>query len=112
MLEKIVEGRNTSYVVRMKKVVDDYPLFMDATRIIEDAIRRDKSMAKNGHYYEPENGPHYAIEHQRVIDYIDYVSDKLNRENYFKFDTSNYRFFFGSIPARQTQRNTFPLDEK
>jgi hypothetical protein len=92
MLQKIVEGRNISYVVPLNKMIEDYPLFMDATRIVEDAIRRDR---KNG--YDAEYGPHYAIEHHRVDDYVGYVIDKINRENFYKFDTRYYRFFLGSV---------------
>jgi hypothetical protein len=96
MLQKFVEGRNVTYVVPLNKSIDDYPLFMDATRIIEDAIRRDTN---NG--YTAEHGPHYGIECHRVEEYINYVSDKINRENFLKFDTRSYRFFLGSVQVRK-----------
>jgi hypothetical protein len=96
MLQKFVEGKNVSWVVQMNKQIEDHPLFMDTTRIIEDAIRQD---VKKG--YEEENGPRYAIEVARIEEYVGYVGDKLNRENYFKFDTRNYRFFLGSVPVRR-----------
>jgi hypothetical protein len=100
MLQKFVEGRNVTYVVPLNKLIEDYPLYMDATRIIEDAIRRDRK-----HGYEPEHGPHYAIEVCRADDYIGYVADKVNRENYYKFDTRYYKFFLGSVPARNGRPN-------
>lgn len=96
MLQKFVEGKNVSWVVPLNKQVEDYPLFMDTTRIIEDAIRKDVR-----HGYPPENGPRYAIELVRIEEYVSYVADKLNRENYSKFDTRNYRFFLGSVPVRK-----------
>lgn len=96
MLEKIVEGRNVSYVVRITKQIDEYPLFMDATRVIEEAIRRDR---RNG--YDAEYGPHYAIERHRIEEYVGYATDKLNRDNYYKFDTKTYRFFLGSVAVRK-----------
>jgi hypothetical protein len=102
MLQKIVEGRNVSYVAPLNKSIEDYPLFMDATRIIEDAIRRDrKPVAGHPDGYDREQGPHYAIEHQRVTDYVNYVMDKINRENFYKFDSRNYRFFLGSVQVRK-----------
>lgn len=94
MFQKIIEGRNTRFVVSTNKQIDDFPLFMDATRIVDDAIRRDH---KRG--YEPEKGPHFAIEHQRACDYVDYVKEYVNRENYYKFDTRYYKFFQGSVPV-------------
>jgi hypothetical protein len=97
MLQKIVEGRNVSYVAPLNKMIEDYPLFMDATRIIEDAIRRDR---RNG--YEAEKGPHFGIEHHRVSEYVGYVSEWINRENFYKFDTRWYRFFLGSVQVRKT----------
>lgn len=97
MLQKFVEGRNVSWVVPLNKQIEDYPLFMDATRIVEDAIREDVRFG-----YKPENGPRYAIELVRMEEYVGYVSDKLNRENYFKFDTRYYRFFTGSVPVRKS----------
>jgi hypothetical protein len=96
MLQKIVEGKNISWVVSLNKQIEDYPLFMDATRIIEDAINQDVHCG-----YSAENGPRYAIELTRAEEYVGYVSDKLNRENYYKFDTRNYRFFLGSVPVRK-----------
>lgn len=96
MLQKFVESRNVSYVAPLNKSIEDYPLFMDATRIIEDAIRRDR---RNG--YEAEQGPHYGIECHRVDEYVGYVSDKINRENFYKFDTRFYRFFLGSVQVRK-----------
>lgn len=96
MFEKIIEGRNVSYVVRLGKSIDEYPLFMDATRAFEDAIRRDR---RNG--YEPEDGPHYGIERYRADEYVGYVTEVLNRDNFFKFDTKSYRFFLGSVPMRK-----------
>lgn len=102
MLQKIVEGRNVSYVVPLNKQVEDYPLFMDATRIIEDAIRRDrKSVAGQPGGYDREKGPHYAIEHQRAIDYVNYTMEWINRENFYKFDTRYYRFFLGSVQVKK-----------
>ncbi len=95
MLQKFIEGNNVSWVVDLKKQIDDYPLFMDTTSIIENAIRQD---VDNG--YQEENGPSYAIEVARLEEYVGYVADKLNRDTYFKFDTRNYRFFLGSVPAR------------
>jgi hypothetical protein len=95
MIEKIVEGKNVSWVVNLHKQIDDYPLFMDTTAVIEDAIRKDINLG-----YESEKGPHYAIEVSRIDEYVNYVSDKLNRENYYRFDTRNYRFFLGSVPIR------------
>jgi hypothetical protein len=97
MLKKFVEGKNTSWVVNLNKQIDDYPLYMDATRIIEDAIKRDIR-----HGYKAEYGPCYGIEAQRINEYVNYVSDKLNRENFFKFDTRYYRFFLGSVPVRKS----------
>jgi hypothetical protein len=97
MLKKFVEGHNVTYVVPLDKSIEDYPLFMDATRSIEDAIRRD---VKNK--YEPEYGPHYGIECLRVTDYVEYVFDKINRENLYRFDTKSYRFFLGSVPIRKS----------
>jgi hypothetical protein len=97
MLQKFVEGKNVSWVVPLNKQIDDYPLFMDTTRIIEDAIKQDVR-----HGYQSENGPRYAIELQRIEEYVSYVDDKINRENYFKFDTRNYRFFLGSVPVRKS----------
>jgi hypothetical protein len=96
MLKRFVEGRNISWVVDLNRQIDEYPLYMDATRIIDDAIRQD---VRHGY---PEYGPRYAIEHQRIEDYVGYISDKLNRENYFKFDTRNYHFFLGSVPVSKT----------
>lgn len=96
MLQKFIEGKNVSWVVPLNKQIDDYPLFMDTTKIIEDAIRQDVK-----HNYPAENGPRYAIELARIEEYVNYVDDKLNRENYFKFDTRNYRFFLGSVPVRK-----------
>lgn len=97
MLQKFVEGKNISWVVSLDKQIEDYPLFMDTTRVIEDAIRQDVR-----HGYPAENGPRYAIELARIEEYVEYVSDKLNRENYYKFfDTRNYRFFLGSVPVRK-----------
>jgi len=102
MLQKIVEGRNVSYVVPLNKTIEDYPLFMDATRIVEDAIRRDRRPVEGRpEGYEREQGPHYAIEHQRVTDYVNYVLDKINRENFYKFDTRYYRFFLGSVQVHK-----------
>jgi hypothetical protein len=95
MLKKFIEGDNVSWVVPMDKNIEDYPLFMDTTQIIDDAITKD---VKNG--YEPEKGPYYAIESLRINDYVEYVKDKINRENYSKFDTRDYRFFLGSVPIR------------
>lgn len=96
MLQKFVEGKNVSWVVPLNKQIEDHPLFMDTTRVIEDAIRQD---VKKG--YDAENGPRYAIEVARIEEYVGYVADKLNRENYFKFDTRSYRFFLGSVPVRR-----------
>lgn len=96
MLQKFVEGRSVSWVVPLNKQIEDYPLFMDTTRIVEDAIRED---VRRG--YRPENGPRYAIELARMEEYVGYVAEYLNRENYFKFDTRNYRFFLGSVPVRK-----------
>ncbi len=96
MLQKFVEGNNVSWVVDFKKQIDDYPLYMDTTRIIEDAIQQDVA---NG--YEAENGPSYGIEVARLENYVNYVSEYLNRDTYTKFDTVNYRFFLGSVPQRQ-----------
>lgn len=96
MLQKIVEGRNVSYVVPLNKTIEDYPLFMDATRIIEDAIRRDRK-----HGYEPEMGPHYAIEHHRALEYVSYVSECMEWNHYYKFDTRFYRFFLGSVQVQR-----------
>lgn len=104
MLKKFIEGKNTSWVVNLNKQIDEYPLYMDATRIIEDAIKQD-----NQHGYKTAYGPRYGIEAQRIEDYVNYVSDKLNRENFFKFDTRYYRFFLGSVPVKktvETARNT------
>lgn len=94
MLRKFVEGKNISWVVNLNKQIDDFPLYMDATRIIDDAIREDLSKG-----YPSEHGPNYGIERQRIEDYVNYVADKLNRENFFKFDTRDYRFFLGSVPV-------------
>jgi hypothetical protein len=96
MLQKFVEGRNVTYAVPLNKSVEEYPLFMDATRIIEDAIRRDTNTG-----YNPEHGPHYGIECYRAQEYVGYVIDKINRENFYKFDTRFYRFFLGSVPVRK-----------
>jgi hypothetical protein len=96
MLKKHIEGKNTSWIADLNKQIDDYPLFMDATRIIDDAIRQD---VRRG--YPAESGPRFAIEFQRANDYVGYVSDKLSRDNYFKFDTRFYRFFLGSVPVRK-----------
>lgn len=101
MLQKFVEGKNISWVVALNKQIEDYPLFMDTTRIIEDAIRQDVR-----HGYQAEKGPRYAIEISRIEEYVSYVADKLNRENYFKFDTRYYRFFLGSVPVRKTNGMT------
>jgi hypothetical protein len=101
MLQKFEEGRNVTYVVPLNKSIENYPLFMDATRIIEDAIRRD---AKQG--YDAEHGPHYGIECQRIEEYIGYVSDKINWENFLKFDTRSYRFFLGAVPVRKSTEAT------
>ncbi len=101
MLKKFIEGKNVSWVVNLNKQIDDYPLFMDATRIVEDAIRQD---VKQG--YKPEYGPHYAIERYRLEEYVNYVLDKVNRENYFKFDTRNYRIFLGSVPMKRGHVDT------
>lgn len=97
MLKKHIEGKNTSWIVDLNKQIDDYPLFMDATRIVEDAIRQD---VRRG--YPAENGPRFAIEFHRVNEYVNYIEDKINRDNYFKFDTRFYRFFLGSVPVRKT----------
>ena len=101
MLQKFVEGKNVSWIVPLNKQIDDYPLFMDTTRIIEDAIKQDVH-----HGYKAENGPRYAIELSRIEEYVEYVSDKLNRENYYKFDTRNYRFILGAVPVRKPNVNT------
>lgn len=96
MLKKFVEGKISSYVVDLNKSIDDYPLFMDATRVVEDAIRQDVQRG-----YRSEYGPQYAIERYRAEEYVAYVSDKLTRDNYLKFDTQNYRFFLGSVPVKR-----------
>jgi hypothetical protein len=96
MLKRFVEGKNTSWVIDLNKQIDDFPLFMDATRVIDDAIRQD---IREG--YSSENGPRYGIERYRAEEYASYVSDRLSRDNYLKFDTPIYRFFLGSVPVRR-----------
>ena len=62
--------------------------YMDATKIVIDAINRDK---KNG--YKSQNGPHYGIEVNRAIEYSNYVQAHANSDNFRKFSTSKYTIF-------------------
>lgn len=91
-LERYVEGKNISYIVPLGKFIDQHQLYMDATSVVLDAIDRDVVLG-----YDKQQGPNYGIEHHRLMDYINYVQEFINGDNYFKFDTKNYSFFLGSM---------------
>lgn len=92
MIQKMSEGRTVNYIVPMNKYIEGHQLFINVTDIIKDAINKD-----HHHGYEKENGPRYAIEVERVKEYVNYIDNKIDSENYSKFSTKNYYIFTGAV---------------
>lgn len=83
-IRKVVEGRQTSYIVPVKELETGI-VYLDATRLIKNAINRDR---RSEWKYDPENGPNYWIEAARAMEYAGYVKDcNVTEYNYHKFNT-------------------------
>ena len=91
------EGKHTNYLfpVAMRNGSAD-AAYLNATDVIKEAIRKDRKK-----HYEAENGPNFAIEVQRALDYSFYVGDYATTENLHKFNTSKGYTFFVDTAARK-----------
>lgn len=89
---KHTENRRTFYLFPLPETPRDSfngrTAYLDASDLMKEANRRDKTLG-----YDREQGPNFGIEHQRAIEYAEYVSQHATAENLFKFNTSKYVFF-------------------
>jgi hypothetical protein len=90
--KKVIEGKQTSFLIPIKEI-DDGTVHLDITRIIRNAINKDRR-----NEYVSEDGPTFWIEMTRALDYADYVMGcDVTNYNYHKFNTKRgYSFFIQS----------------
>lgn len=90
--KKVIEGKQVSFLIPIKEL-NDGMIYLDATRIIKNAINKDRR-----NEYESEDGPNFWIEMDRALNYADYVIGcDITDYNYHNFNTKRgYSFFIQS----------------
>lgn len=88
------ENNRTYYLIDLNLSDDGKAVHLDISGPVRDAIRNDR---KRGYGFR--NGPNYAIETVRALEYASYVREVADSRNYRMFGTKLYNVFVDMIPA-------------
>ena len=89
--EKRTEGDRTFFLVPLKQI-DDGMAYLDCTSCMRKAIRVDQ---KDG--FTEEQGPEFAHEIRRAIEYAEYVIEHATPRNLHKFNTRDFSLFINPL---------------
>lgn len=59
-------------------------MYLDASYYLNGILKEDR---ENGYR---DTGPLFAIEHNKIINYVEYVRNYINNSNFYDFATRNY----------------------
>jgi hypothetical protein len=89
--EKRTEGDRTFFLVPLKQV-DDGMAYLDCTSCMKKAIKVDQ-----GNGFGEEQGPEFAYEIQRAVEYAEYVTAHATSKNLHKFNTRDFSLFINPL---------------
>lgn len=87
---KYNENKHINYLIPLSEKRFPNNVYMDITVAVRNAMARDKRML--GRDYE--QGPNYAQEIHRAVEYAKYVDEYATEENVSKFNVPSLDYYF------------------